>query len=65
VSTEPYDEEKDLYKAGNYLISADEAFEDFKAVQVGTVEHPTHGFSAFQFVPGKNFSAYNLYLLGF
>lgn len=53
VSFEAYDSEKDLYKAGNYLIFGDETFEHFTSVQIGMEPHPTHGFSAFQFVPGK------------
>lgn len=54
VSFEKYDEKLDEYKGSNYLISTDEAFETFEVVQIGTIKDPSHGFSAFQFVPGTN-----------
>lgn len=62
VSFEAYNEKKDPYKAGNYLIMADEKFEHFESIRIGTVVHPTHGFSAFQFVPGMHAIQYFEYL---
>ncbi|KAI6192112.1 Apyrase [Aphelenchoides bicaudatus] len=54
VSLEAYNENTDPYKAGNYLIRTDETFEHFTVVQLESQLQPTHGYSAFQFVPGTN-----------
>jgi soluble calcium-activated nucleotidase 1 len=54
VSFEKYDSFKDDYRAGNYLITANEAFQEFNVVRIGGIFNPAHGYSAFQFVPGTN-----------
>jgi len=50
ASTLPYDEEEDELRGTNLIISLNEQFGDVKVTRIGTLD-PTHGFSAFQFVP--------------
>uniref|UniRef100_A0A7E4V2W3 Soluble calcium-activated nucleotidase 1 n=1 Tax=Panagrellus redivivus TaxID=6233 RepID=A0A7E4V2W3_PANRE len=50
VSTEPYNSEANEFKGSNYLIIADETFDDIQSVRIGDVE-PSRGFSTFQFLP--------------
>eukprot|EP01111_Echinosteliopsis_oligospora_P009692 TRINITY_DN2883_c0_g1_i1.p1 TRINITY_DN2883_c0_g1~~TRINITY_DN2883_c0_g1_i1.p1 ORF type:complete len:356 (-),score=68.27 TRINITY_DN2883_c0_g1_i1:39-1106(-) len=50
VSKEQYDDTKDESRGSNLMISTDEYFKDIKVTEVGP-KIPTHGFSAFVFVP--------------
>lgn len=50
VSTEAYDESLDEERGGNLVISMDEYFGDIRTSNIGP-QIPTHGFSAFQFIP--------------
>ncbi|RCN40111.1 Apyrase [Ancylostoma caninum] len=45
---------KSRLRGTNLLITADERFNAFEIVRVGTLDHPERGFSAFAFVPGTN-----------
>ncbi|KAI6240704.1 Soluble calcium-activated nucleotidase 1-like protein [Aphelenchoides fujianensis] len=49
-----YKAAEDENKGTNYLIKTDESFTEFSVVRIGQDTHPTHGFSAFQFVPGSH-----------
>jgi soluble calcium-activated nucleotidase 1 len=46
----PYDEESDEERGTNFILSTDEDFGDVTVMRLGEV-NPSHGFSAFQFVP--------------
>jgi len=52
MSTLPYDEALDEERGSNLVISVDENFEDPKVIRLGP-QIPTHGFSAFQFIPWR------------
>jgi len=50
VSQEEYDDAKDESRGSNTMISTNEYFKDIQVTKVGPLI-PTHGFSAFVFVP--------------
>jgi len=50
VSHEPYDEALDEERGSNTVISTNEEFSDIRISHIGE-NKPTHGFSAFQFLP--------------
>ncbi|MDP2434938.1 MAG: hypothetical protein Q8P67_04290 [archaeon] len=52
VSREMYDEVTDELRGANAVVSCDELFRDFRLSSLGP-HHPTHGFSAAQFVPWR------------
>lgn len=51
-SREPYNEVHDELRGSNIVISCDEKFEDIQSFRVGDLI-PTHGFSAFKFMPHR------------
>lgn len=55
VSTEKYNPKTDESKGGDIIISTNEKFEDIQIVSVkaNLLATPTHGFSAFKFIPGR------------
>ena len=50
ASTDTYDETADERRATNVMFRATDDFSDISMTTVGDL-HPTHGFSAFRFVP--------------
>jgi soluble calcium-activated nucleotidase 1 len=53
ASAEAYNDVKDERRAANLLVIASEDFARIRSVRIGAVE-PTRGFSAFQFLPGRD-----------
>ncbi|CAI5453992.1 unnamed protein product [Caenorhabditis angaria] len=54
MSTEKYSEADDEHRGTNVMIIASEDFKTFRVVRVGSDEHKTRGFSAFQFIPNTH-----------
>lgn len=53
-STDPYDEDKDELRGYNIALSVPDSFKEKDVVQVKVGDViPSHGFSAFRFVPGR------------
>lgn len=55
VSKDPYNPKVDESKGGDIIISCNESFGDLKVVKIegNLLDTPTHGFSAFKFIPGR------------
>lgn len=53
VSAERYDETADEHRGANMLLSCPDDFSQFSVTDVGPLI-PTHGFSAFRFIPNTN-----------
>ncbi|KAL0476609.1 calcium-activated nucleotidase [Acrasis kona] len=52
VSTQKYDENEDVKRGSNYILSASEDFLHITYKTVGVIT-PTRGFSSFKFIPGR------------
>jgi len=53
LSRESYNPKLDEQKGANVLISLNEEFENPKVAYIGAIKEPSHGFSAFRFIPGR------------
>lgn len=51
VSSESYDDQKDLRRGGNILISSDDSFTNILHLTIQQKTEPTRGFSSFKFIP--------------
>ncbi|CAO4385960.1 unnamed protein product [Caenorhabditis nigoni] len=54
MSTEKYSEAEDENRGTNVLIVGNEELTDFQVIRIGSDEHKSRGFSAFQFVPNTH-----------
>lgn len=53
ISKDPYNEDKDVYRGANIIISSDENFNDIRVVGIQQSTVNSRGFSTFKFVPHR------------